>query len=110
MTEVIRDNSIAADLYGQLQPEGSDVGFIQRHWTLRELTEDGGSRWDCVAFQAATGLCGVHDQRPRVCSGYPWYGAPAPTDVDRNLDLVCAHHADLGRTVLPVVEINGAPA
>ena len=30
--------------------------------------------WTCTKFDAENNRCMIHDQRPGVCSNYPWYG------------------------------------
>jgi Fe-S-cluster containining protein len=45
-------------------PRGSGVSF----WKCKNLSKDG---------------CSIYDERPTMCSGYPWYGSE-PLDVLKN--------------------------
>lgn len=60
-------------------PDGDNrlcADFITAHWKLN----DDGRTYSCDAFDQVTRLCMAHDERPPVCSGYPWYGTE-PDDV-----------------------------
>jgi len=47
----------------------------------------------CSALDPVTRQCGIYDDRPRTCRGYPWYGRePRP---DGALPLDCSFRADL---------------
>jgi hypothetical protein len=49
-----------------------------------------------------TRTCTAHDDRPPICSGYPWYGLLAGS---RWLDPPCSFHADT-RVNLPIVAVR----
>lgn len=72
-------------LYGE-HPEESDTGFIRRNWKpIKEriakkknpwMFKQIGKHhnmtfWKCKNVSANG--CKVHETRPNVCSGYPWY-------------------------------------
>ncbi len=92
--------------------------FFRDHWTSigsNEVTENGETvtmhRVRCDQYDRATRTCQAHDNRPQVCSGYPWYGR-APGDPDRDviaasLSPRCSFNADVpGRAMLPIVEVQ----
>lgn len=66
---------------------GSDTGFMRSNWKpIKEriakkknpwMFKQLGNKhnmtfWKCK--NVTPNGCGVHESRPRVCSGYPWYG------------------------------------
>ena len=50
-----------------------DAIFMVAHWHYCWGT---GYYW-CDCFDFETHLCTVHEQRPKVCSDYPYYGGDA---------------------------------
>jgi len=50
--------------------------FLLEHWHLVERASSGAARLSCDAFDAVHRLCTAHDDRPPVCSDFPWYGRP----------------------------------
>jgi hypothetical protein len=58
----------------------------------------------CAKFDQHARTCTAYDDRPPICSGYPWYD-DAPDPGRYSLDPVCAFHADV-RTVLPLTVVN----
>lgn len=96
----------AAGLHGVPRPE-SDAAFALAHWTRIGDAPDGdGGLWTCDAYDRETRECGAYDDRPQVCSGYPWYGR-AP-DAGRELYAECSYRADLppGAVLIPVEPIH----
>ena len=39
-----------------------------------DLTDYGGNFYRCAQFDTGTKECMAHNDRPNVCSGFPWYG------------------------------------
>ncbi len=52
----------------------TDVPFLLKHWH-RISGAKGSTIFSCDQFNTETRECMAHDERPGVCSGYPWYGA-----------------------------------
>src|ERR1035437_5115249 len=52
-----------------------NANFILDHW---HRVQGGGTNtgFSCDAFDSVTRLCTAHDERPPICSGFPWYGKP----------------------------------
>ncbi|MBU6427443.1 MAG: YkgJ family cysteine cluster protein [Cyanobacteria bacterium REEB65] len=86
-----RDISKAAIERGEFHPCEAD-----REWILRDLkripkaeairrnpliaTTDQRNFYECRNFDPLTRLCLRYDDRPPVCSGFPWYGKPPDAD------------------------------
>jgi Fe-S-cluster containining protein len=59
--------------------------------------------YSCRHFDRETRLCGIHDRRPDMCRGYPFYGGdPTP---DAYMSQRCSFQADF-RKQLPIVEVR----
>lgn len=55
--------------------------------------------YDCDFYDRATRSCTAYEQRPPMCSQYPWYGGiPDPSAA---LPGPCEYHLDVGRTPVP---------
>lgn len=79
--------------------------FALNVWKFEREGREGGSIFSCPRFDAEARLCTAHDERPPVCSGFPWYGDdPNPEDLTK-LPPRCTFNADI-RTNLPIVRIN----
>lgn len=53
----------------------ANARFVLAHWHGGVRAGKGATHhWACDAFDAETRLCTAHDDRPPICSGYPWYG------------------------------------
>lgn len=84
---------------------GESWDFAVEHWT--KLGSEGAEvYYRCDAFDPETRLCTAHDDRPPICSGYPWYGRTR--EVLTVLDVVriwrfpsCEFYADLPPEVRP---------
>lgn len=51
----------------------SSVRFAAEHWT--EITRDDETvTLRCDQYDPGTKMCMAHDDRPPVCTDYPWYG------------------------------------
>jgi Fe-S-cluster containining protein len=89
------DPQAAQKLAPQVEREKADPGdaaFIADHWRYCP----GVGYWWCSLFDFETNLCGIHHlAKPRVCSGYPWYGE-VPRQ-SHNLNEGCAYRADVAR-------------
>ena len=88
--------------------DGPSAPFARKHWTVIEdhpcLPEGIAVAVRCDGFNPTTRACTAYENRPPICSGFPWYGkAPDP---QRALNLTCAFIADV-RPVLPLVMVNG---
>lgn len=85
--------------------------FVSKNWHVIDGPEDvndpeGSWKATCDYFDKNTRLCTAHDDRPPICSDYPWYGqAPTRELADRNINNICSFMADV-RTVLPIVEVT----
>lgn len=84
-----------------------DSRFITANWLP---LGDGDSL--CAAFDPETRLCMAHDDRPPVCSSFPWYGRP-PTNDFTSLNDHCSFWADLPADQRPAewvsVSIGSSP-
>lgn len=89
---------------------GASAEFARDHWAVigeQARTEANGKveyLVECDRFDRSTRLCTAHDDRPPICSGYPWYGKEP--NALRLLDPQCSFVADL-RTLLPIVAVHG---
>lgn len=85
--------------------------FAGEHWTQAEHLPDRGDgfpewRIRCDQWNPHTRLCEAGEGRPPICSGYPWYGREPYAEASGMLDRTCVFHADLGRTVLPLIAVT----
>jgi Fe-S-cluster containining protein len=77
-----------------------------KHWSSgwSEVFVDG--RWEflpawyyrCDRYDPVAKACTAYDERPEMCSGYPWHDEPV--DPNKSLPPQCAYNADVGRAVL----------
>jgi Fe-S-cluster containining protein len=95
-------------------PAGSNVAFIAEHWNEIER-DDTDVRYRCDQFDQTRRVCMAHDQRPPVCSGFPWYG-DQPGSNDRVhprctfwLDVPPDQRRSDARPLLPIITCQ-APA
>ena len=72
----------------------ANARFILAHWH-RAAGGGTATRYACDAFDPSTRLCTAHADRPPICQGYPWYGAP-PGSRAVKLPAPCSFNADLG--------------
>jgi Fe-S-cluster containining protein len=89
--------------------------WMRDHWSVVDTYEDDEGdlvrRVRCDAYDPVNRLCGAHEQRPPVCSDFPWYGrdpnGEASRDIAAALPPQCSFNADVaGRRMLPVVEVR----
>jgi Fe-S-cluster containining protein len=94
LRQIIRDNPDQPSLSAR---------FVLAHWHRSGTAvgdPKGHVRWSCDRFDPDTRLCTAHDDRPPVCSGYPWYGRD-PAEVAKEVSVVsrlpprCAFFADV---------------
>jgi hypothetical protein len=86
--------------------DGPSAPFAREHWTVIEghpLAPGQVCAVRCDAFDPATRQCTAYGDRPPICSGFPWYGAPP--DPGRDIDPWCAYMDDV-RPLLPIVAVN----
>lgn len=89
--------------------DGPSAAFAREHW--RDVSDeyefapgtDIKSAVRCDMFNPVTRACTAYEQRPPICSGYPWYGQQP--DRARLLHPSCAYQAD-GRPLLPIVAVT----
>lgn len=78
---------------GQPTP-GSDVTFILDHWQPLER-RDTGTRYRCDRFDPVHRTCGAHEDRPDVCSGFPWYGEEPTREAAGEIARTCSYLFDV---------------
>lgn len=77
-----------------------DIAFILKHWTKSAAEDDPAASdawptWSCDKFDPVHALCTAHEDRPPVCSGYPWYGKEPGPERAAKLYNCCSYLADL---------------
>jgi Fe-S-cluster containining protein len=89
--------------------------FIQEHWTELDVTP-GGTTYSCDQFDPVSRQCMVHESRPDVCRGYPWYDDEVKTgdrfgEVDRCSYLLelAPHERPPGARPLIPITVAGRP-
>lgn len=93
--------------------EARDARFLYDNWhELYTYTAVDGEEIhvaSCDKYDPASKLCLAHDDRPAVCSGFPWYGREPSADSPQGASLApqCSFNADV-RTMLPIVEVRHA--
>jgi Fe-S-cluster containining protein len=81
--------------------------FIRDHWSTIGVHDDV-YLVKCDKFNRETRQCEAYEDRPDVCSRFPWYGEE-PDLEHRSANALsprCTFNADV-RTMLPIVSING---
>ena len=87
--------------------EEGDSAFISKHW---RQGPDG--YYTCAKYDRSRNLCGAHDDRPDVCSDYPWYGRePKPME---SMNSQCSYLWDFpvaerpkgSKPLLPIVAVS----
>jgi Fe-S-cluster containining protein len=65
----------------QFQGDDESLTFSMKHW--RELPMNGEPyvRYRCDMYDSETRECKAHEDRPPVCSGFPWYGKKVRTSM-----------------------------
>jgi|SRR3972149_6522737 len=69
----------------------ADAKFIIKHWLSishvqalyynKELVSGGGIYFYTCLLLDKRNRCKVHNRKPKICSGYPWYGEKEKRDV-----------------------------
>ena len=72
-----------------------DLRFIREHWTRTGETAEGTPTWSCDRFDATHGLCTAQDDKPPVCSLFPWYPERSRPEIADRLPLQCSYLGDL---------------
>jgi Fe-S-cluster containining protein len=94
----------------QYDPHGTrrrNADFLTEHWHESAPGQDG-PLYACDRFDPDTRLCVAHEQRPPVCSGYPWYGRPPRPGVILNprcsylLDIAPPERPAGARPLIPI--------
>lgn len=84
------------EMLGETDTSDSNVAnaeFILEHWHGGVANGPGRTkRWACDAFDPVSRLCTAHEDRPPVCSGFPWYGRDP---YDLNLSPRCSFREDI---------------
>lgn len=91
--------------------ERHQYAFYLEHWTVIGEPGEGESQYKvaCDQFNPATRECTAHEDRPAICSGFPWYGRdpmrPVSGAVREWLVPQCSFNADV-RPMLPLHVVN----
>lgn len=104
-TEILEDH-----IYDKRKDRGSywyDAEFVLDNWIYHGPDKINGHKYSCAQYDEVTRDCMAHENRPAVCSGYPWYGKENKiekysTHLSHNM---CSFQADV-RTMLPIVSIT----
>lgn len=94
-----------AEKEGEDSPNAANYRFVKDNWVshYEDKPEDGHEKWTCLKFDSVARLCTAHDDRPPVCSGYPWYGKEPAKGAW--LPPACSFQADI-KTMLPIIEVS----
>lgn len=95
-----------------------DATFIRRWMEPTGEVERVGSEvrqvWRCLKFDPVERLCTAHDERPEMCSGYPWYGRepgvggmPHEKHCSYLLDLPPDQRPEEARPLIPLTVLSG---
>lgn len=92
--------------------DGPSAPFARQHWTVTGKYDHPARLGPvytvhCDAFDPHTRRCTAYEDRPPICSGFPYYGTPLTrerTSLDY-LPSVCAFQAEV-RTVLPLTVVG----
>lgn len=102
LVDEFRDSSLST--HGDLTEDSAitpdhlpDIRFIAANWTETERLPDGAAIYGCTMFDADGRLCTVHEDRPPVCSEFPWYSDPDDIRHSRSADLRanCSYQLDI---------------
>jgi Fe-S-cluster containining protein len=76
--------------------------YVVEHWTDRTIDPDGVVSLKCPFYDKYTGACKNYDDRPPICSGFPWYGEPVGVvTTTRQLPPACGYWLDVPFTERP---------
>lgn len=82
-----------AAVLGNYDPAGrkrADADFIAAHFA-----EDCDGYWTCDAYDPEAHECTAHEDRPPLCSGYPWYDEKPSAERAEHVHRECSYLADL---------------
>ncbi|HUX71232.1 MAG TPA: YkgJ family cysteine cluster protein, partial [Cellulomonadaceae bacterium] len=100
-------------------PADPTYRFIAEHMT--EISnEDGVVSFACSFFDKVTRQCGAYDQRPPMCSNYPWYGDEPADRIAKNpyqcvdgcsflLDVPPGARPEGSRPFIPLTVVRSTP-
>ena len=89
-----------------------DSEFLLQHWHRVSRPEarrrnphiqadtPGHFYYECDMFDPDTNSCTAHESKPRVCTGFPWYGGEANTTAIGGLP-ACSFWADVSAELRP---------
>lgn len=102
--------------YDRPDPDEADLAtlsFTTEHWSkIGPASDPDWNLWSCDAFDPVERLCTAHEDRPPVCSNYPWYGrAPVKGPVTNPrcsylLDLAPADRPAGARPLIPLTVVG----
>lgn len=97
-----------AEKEGDDSPNAANYRFVRDNWVDQGIDPNGagGVTWTCLKFDSVGRTCTAHEDRPPVCSGYPWYGKEPFKGAW--LPAACSFQADI-KTMLPIVEVSNGP-
>jgi len=73
----------------------ADARFIIEHWHGGRRAPNGTTKgWTCDRFDPETWLCTAYEERPPICSDFPWYDRPAGHVDGGRWPLRCTFWAD----------------
>lgn len=113
-TDAWRDNEVerqaAIDRYQVDGESRRNADFIVEHWSLNE----DGETFSCDRFDRDHRTCRAQDEKPPVCSGYPWYDhGPRPDKITKEgsrcsylLDLSSGDRPKNSYPLIPIEVIN----
>lgn len=105
------------DVWAGDQPEpGGSMPFMLVHWHELEHKPTG-TTYRCDRFDPDTRMCTAHEDRPPVCSNFPWYGDPPDPSVFGGSLGRCSYMLDLppdqrpagSRPLIPVEVVSPRP-
>ena len=96
----------------EIDENGSrDFTFIANHWSCISRDEDDRTYdYQCNKFNRVTRMCEAYDERPPICSDFPYYGKE-PED-GRSFEKNCSFWWDVkdrpawARPLLPIVALD----
>lgn len=88
--------------FGPAQPQAA---WAWEHWSPVAPDGNDGVHLVCINYDPQSRACLDYDNRPPVCREFPFYGRD-PNEKLNTLSRVCGYQAELGRTVLPLVQVT----
>lgn len=87
-------------------PMQQQAEWIWANWEpLKPARNGDGVVLRCINYDVEARRCLAYGHRPPACSMYPFYGDD-PTTTERTVGNACGYQAELGRTVLSIVEVR----